>query len=150
MADIVPRHVRSRMMSSIRSRDTKPEMKLRKALHARGFRYRLHDARLPGKPDLVFPRYHAVLFVHGCFWHRHGGCKYATIPSSNVGFWRTKLEKNVVRDGRVIEALRADGWRVGIVWECLFKKPDFEDAISAIATFLVSADDNFEEWPPAL
>jgi len=136
------------MMSAIRSGNTKPEMMLRKILHARGFRYRLHNRKLPGKPDLVFPRYHAVLFVHGCFWHRHEGCKYATTPASNAEFWQEKFKKNVARDQQAVEALLRDGWRVGVVWECLFKgRKDVEDAISEITEFLKGSDATYSQWP---
>ena len=108
-------------MSSVRQRDTKPEMLLRRALHARGLRYRLHDHRLPGSPDLVFPRFTAVVFVHGCFWHAHVGCKFATVPSTRPEFWRNKLEANRSRDERAQVALREQGWRVLIVWQCSLK-----------------------------
>lgn len=150
MADTVPTNVRSRMMSSIRSGDTQPEMKLRRALHSRGFRYRLHDPMLPGKPDLVFARHRAVLFVHGCFWHRHVGCRYATMPSSNVEFWRNKFEKNIARDKVSVHSLRAKGWRVGIVWECLLRKQNIEEVLSSIGLFLDSSEEGYKEWPPAV
>lgn len=135
------------MMSAIRSGNTKPEMILRKILHARGFRYRLHYSKLSGKPDLVFPRYRAALFVHGCFWHRHEGCKYATTPSSNEKFWADKFEKNVTRDRRAIEALLAEGWRVGVVWECLFKNGDVDKAIDGIVKFVTTHELKYAEWP---
>ena len=109
---------RSRMMSSIRGKNTRPERILRSLLFARGFRYRLHVRGLPGSPDLVFPKRKAVVFVHGCFWHRHVGCRYATTPSSNVGFWQTKFDANVSRDKRVTRQLREEGWRVFVVWAC--------------------------------
>lgn len=104
-------------MSRIRSRDTKPELALRKALHALGLRYRL-GSRLPGKPDLTLPRHKAVVFVHGCFWHRHAGCKVATTPKSNTEFWTEKFGRNVARDARTTGELEAAGWRVFVVWEC--------------------------------
>ena len=115
--DVVDRATRSRMMSGIRGRDTKPEKLVRSFLHRAGLRFRLH-APLPGKPDLVFPKHHAVVFVHGCFWHRHAGCRYATMPSSNAEFWQAKFDANVARDKRVTRQLRKDGWRVFVVWEC--------------------------------
>lgn len=105
------------MMSGIRSKNTRPELVLRQALHARGFRYRLHAPGLPGKPDLVFPKYRAVLQVHGCFWHRHG-CSKTSIPSTNSEFWQAKFERNLERDRAVELLLRDLGWRVGVVWEC--------------------------------
>ncbi|MCY4571809.1 MAG: very short patch repair endonuclease [Gemmatimonadetes bacterium] len=121
MVDIVGRAVRSRMMAGIGGKDTKPEMVLRRALHARGLRYRLHDRKLPGTPDLVFHRFGAVCFVHGCFWHRHQECPYATVPATRPDFWRAKFRGNVARDRRVRKELLASGWRVAIVWECALR-----------------------------
>ena len=119
MADIVSPEVRSRMMSRIRGKDTKPELMLRKGLHALGFRYRLH-ARLPGRPDMVFPGLNAVLFVHGCCWHGHD-CHLFRWPKSRDEFWRDKITGNIVRDRKSVDTLRSSGWRVGIVWECALK-----------------------------
>jgi len=118
MVDFLTKAERSERMSRIRSRDTKPEIMLRRELHARGLRFRLHKSGLPGKPDLVFPRYKAVVFVHGCFWHRHKGCPIATMPKSNSEFWIKKFEQNTRRDEQVQQALRMQGWRVFIAWEC--------------------------------
>lgn len=118
MTDFLSPAERSDRMSRIRGKDTQPELALRKVLHRLGLRYRLHGAGLPGKPDLVFPRYRTVVFVHGCFWHRHDGCNIATTPKSNTPFWLEKFEKNVARDARVATQLEALGWRVFIVWEC--------------------------------
>lgn len=118
MTDFLTTAQRSERMSRIRGRDTKPELVLRKLLHARGFRYRLHRKDLPGKPDLVLPRHLTVVFVHGCFWHRHQGCCIATTPKSNTQFWVEKFERNVARDLRSTQALEKLGWRVHIVWEC--------------------------------
>lgn len=112
---------RSRMMSSIRGKNTRPERILRSLLFARGFRYRLHVRGLPGSPDLVFPKHRAVVFVHGCFWHRHEGCRYTTNPRTNEVFWQQKFQENVDRDRRHVEALRGLGWRVATVWECALK-----------------------------
>jgi DNA mismatch endonuclease (patch repair protein) len=108
-------------MSAIRSKDTRPERLLRSAVFARGLRFRLHVRGLPGSPDLVFPRYQAAVFVHGCFWHRHPRCRFTTDPSSNVLFWQQKFMDNVRRDAAVAKNLRELGWRVGIVWECAIK-----------------------------
>lgn len=121
MVDIVTPDVRSRMMAAIGGRNTRPEVALRKALHAYGVRFRLHRKDLPGSPDLVFPRYRAVAFVHGCFWHRHAGCRYATTPSTRPEFWQAKLDANVARDGRVAKELEKLGWRVATVWECAIR-----------------------------
>lgn len=118
MADFLSPAERSERMARIRGKNTRPELALRKVLHRLGLRYRLHGAGLPGKPDLVFPRYKAVVFVHGCFWHRHAGCSIATTPKSNTPFWLEKFEKNVARDTRVATQLEERGWRVFVVWEC--------------------------------
>lgn len=120
MADTVDAATRSRMMAAIRGKGTRPEMTIRRGLHARGFRYRLHARNLPGKPDLVFPARRAVLFVHGCFWHGHD-CPMFKWPGSRVDFWRAKIEGNRVRDRAAQEALEATGWRVLTVWECALK-----------------------------
>ena len=109
---------RSERMSRIRSSNTAPEVALRRAMHAIGFRFRLHSKGLPGKPDIVLPRHKTVIFVHGCFWHRHSGCKIATTPKTNTEFWVEKFDRNVVRDARTREQLEGLGWRVIVVWEC--------------------------------
>jgi DNA mismatch endonuclease, patch repair protein len=109
---------RSFLMSRVRAQDTGPEIIVRKIAHALGFRFRLHDKKLPGKPDLVFPRLRSVILVHGCFWHRHPGCRKASNPSSNVEFWNAKFARNVTRDALMQGKLEALGWRVLIVWEC--------------------------------
>lgn len=106
------------MMAGIKGRDTRPEMLIRRGLHQRGFRYRIGLRDLPGRPDLVLPKYHAAIFVHGCYWHRHPNCRFATTPSTRTDFWQQKFAQNVDRDSRAVAALRASGWRVAIVWEC--------------------------------
>ena len=118
MADVVDRETRKRMMSGIRGKDTRPEMLVRRALFAAGFRFRLHRADLPGSPDIVLPGRRVAIFVHGCFWHMHQGCRLARLPATRPEFWRGKLEGNVARDRWAVEALAADGWRVLVVWEC--------------------------------
>lgn len=118
LVDFLTPSERSKRMSRIRSQDTKPELALRRALHRLGLRFRLGGAGLPGKPDLVFPRYKVAVFVHGCFWHRHAGCKVATTPKSNSGFWTEKFQRNVERDRRVTSELEAHGWKVLVAWEC--------------------------------
>lgn len=117
MVDVVDRATRSRMMSGIRGKDTKPELIVRSFLHRAGLRFRLH-AKLPGKPDLVLLKYRAAVFVHGCFWHRHEGCRYATTPANNAGFWREKFAANVARDAKAKQQLEGFGWRVLIIWSC--------------------------------
>lgn len=120
MSDVVSPEKRSMMMAGIRGKNTKPEFLIRKSLHARGFRYKLHDQTLPGRPDMTFPKYHAVLFVHGCFWHRHT-CKLFRWPQSNKDFWRKKLTDNSKRDKEQIQKLTESGWRVITIWECAIK-----------------------------
>tara|TARA_R110002049_G_scaffold281350_1_gene460909 strand:+ start:5669 stop:6103 length:435 start_codon:yes stop_codon:yes gene_type:complete len=134
--DIVDTKTRSRMMSGIGGKDTKPELLLRRGLHARGFRFRLHDKRLPGKPDLVLSKFKAAIFVHGCFWHRHEGCRYATTPSTRPEFWSEKFATNVERDARNEAAVRDLGWRIAIVWECSLKRPVREAAINDVVFWL--------------
>lgn len=140
MTDVVDKETRSRMMSGIRAKNTKPELILRRALHAKGFRYHLHSSKLPGKPDMVFPKYHAVVFVHGCFWHAHN-CKYFKLPRSRTEFWQEKLLKNTARDQMVLANTRALGWRVLIVWECAtreFRASESADVlIETIAQWIV-------------
>lgn len=121
MTDVVDAKTRSRMMSGIRGRDTKPEMLVRRALFKAGFRFRLHRRDLPGVPDVVLPGRRVAIFVHGCFWHMHQGCPNAKLPSTRPEFWLAKLSKNVDRDREARDALLADGWRVLTVWECATK-----------------------------
>ena len=116
--DVVDTRTRSRMMAGIRSKNTKPELAVRKVAHALGYRYRLHRRDLPGTPDLAFPRLKAAIQVHGCFWHRHEGCRACTTPSSNMEFWKEKFRRNVERDRNAQAALEAKGWRTIVVWEC--------------------------------
>lgn len=122
MADIVSKATRSRMMSGIRGKNTQPELMVRKYLFNNGFRYRLYNKRLIGKPDLVLPKYRSVVFIHGCFWHRHPGCKYAYTPKSNRVFWKKKLTSNVRRDKEVQKRLKKEGWRVHVIWECQLRE----------------------------
>lgn len=105
-------------MSHIRGKDTKPEEIVRKYLFSRGYRYRKNDSRYLGKPDIVLPKYHTMIFVHGCFWHRHPGCRYATTPATNLEFWQNKFDNNVARDRKIQTQLKDDGWNVIVVWEC--------------------------------
>jgi len=121
---LTPEH-RSKIMSKIKGKNTKPEMIVRSVCHELGLRYRLHKKDLPGKPDLVFPKHRLCIFVHGCFWHRHPGCKYAYSPKSRLDFWLPKLAKNVERDADALQALHTRGWRVAIIWECHTKNREF-------------------------
>lgn len=134
------------MMTGIRGKNTKPELILRKGLHARGFRYRLHDRKLPGKPDLVFPGRRAVLFAHGCFWHGHD-CHLFKWPSTRAEWWQAKIFRNRDVDARVIETLSGAGWRIGVVWECALKgrsRRSVESVIESCAIWLKSDAANFE------
>lgn len=144
MTDIVDRETRSRMMASIRAKNTKPELIVRRYLHSAGFRFRLHRRDLPGTPDIVMPRRHLVIFVHGCFWHKHEGCYYATSPASHKKFWAQKLEGNQQRDHKHAQLLIQRGWRVIMLWECGLKhQPDRLDEIIS----LIKNDMQVAEWP---
>tara|TARA_R110001599_G_scaffold256820_1_gene457116 strand:- start:947 stop:1405 length:459 start_codon:yes stop_codon:yes gene_type:complete len=138
MTDIVDKKTRSKMMSGIRGKNTKPELLVRKELHKRGYRYKLHDKKLPGKPDLVFPKFKAVIQVNGCFWHKHN-CHIFKWPKSRTDFWKHKILGNVERDKKQLCELESAGWRVLIVWECCFKgksRLPVEKSIDSIVTWL--------------
>ena len=140
MTDVLTPAQRRLNMSRIRGKDTKPELLLRRGLHARGFRFRLHRRDLPGCPDLVFPRFHAVVFVHGCFWHGHG-CPMFKSPTTRPEFWAAKIEGNRARDLRVSENLEAAGWRTLVVWECTLRGPErlpIEQVLARVSAWLLS------------
>ena len=126
MADNHTKEIRSYNMSRIRSKNTKPEEMVRKYLFSQGFRYRKNDTRLPGKPDIVLPKYKTIIFVNGCFWHKHENCKYFVWPKTNEDFWRTKISANVSRDQENIKLLSELGWNVIVIWECELKKQRFD------------------------
>lgn len=130
--DIKSKEARSYNMSRIRSKDTKPEEIVRKYLFSQGFRYRKNDARLPGTPDIVLPKYKTVIFVNGCFWHAHEGCKYFVWPKNNAGFWKKKIESNVLRDKNNYEELVAMGWRIVTIWECELKKNIAQETLAQV------------------
>ena len=132
MADVHSSETRSYNMSRIRNKDTKPEELVRKYLFSKGFRYRKNDARLPGKPDIVLPKYKAVVFVNGCFWHGHTGCRYFVWPKNNSKFWREKIIGNIARDQKNYELLRALGWNVFVIWECELKRSVMEKTLDAL------------------
>jgi DNA mismatch endonuclease (patch repair protein) len=132
--DTVSVERRSEIMARVRGRDTNPEMSVRRLVHGMGYRFRLHGRGLPGRPDLVFRSRHKVIFVHGCFWHRHRGCTLARLPKSRVSFWQGKLEGNRVRDEYNVQALRASGWRVLTIWEC--QLPPTEKLAKRVRRFL--------------
>lgn len=121
MAEKIAPEIRSRMMSGIRGKNTRPEVTVRSFLHRNGFRFRLHGVGLPGKPDVVLPRWNVVLFVHGCFWHGHIGCRYFKLPKTRAEFWRTKIDGNSQRDALAVNRLSEAGWRVAIIWECALR-----------------------------
>ncbi len=138
MADVLTPGQRQFNMSRIRGKDTKPEMLIRRGLHARGLRYRLHDRSLPGRPDLVFPKYRTAVFIHGCFWHAHG-CALSKIPATRQDFWQAKLVANVARDRKAVDALRAGGWRVLVIWECALRgaaRKKESDVLDCAASFI--------------
>ncbi|MBU0727039.1 MAG: very short patch repair endonuclease [Alphaproteobacteria bacterium] len=142
MPDVVDQQTRSRMMAGIRGKDTKPELAIRRGLHARGFRFRLHVGNVPGKPDLVLPRFRAAIFVNGCFWHHHD-CHLFKIPSTRTEFWSQKIARNVERDAIVREQLTRQSWRFLVVWECALKgrtRLALDDVIGRIAQWLCSAE----------
>lgn len=126
MTDVMTPEQRHRCMAAIRGRDTRPEMIVRRFLHARGLRYRLSDRRLPGTPDIVLKKYHTVIFINGCFWHGHEGCSQFKLPKSNSDFWRHKINMNIARDYRANVELRLLGWRVIRVWECEIRKKSLQ------------------------
>lgn len=136
MADKMTPAQRHRCMSSIKGKDTKPEMLVRRYLHGHGFRYSLHSKRLPGKPDLVLRKYHSVIFVNGCFWHAHPGCSCYRKPSSNIAFWEEKVRRNKERDAADVAALESLGWHVMVVWECELSKSRFESTMDNLVTGL--------------
>ncbi|HOP20163.1 MAG TPA: very short patch repair endonuclease [Parvularculaceae bacterium] len=136
--DVFSAEKRSEVMRAVKGANTKPELKLRKALFARGFRYRLHARDLPGKPDLVFPRYRSVIFINGCFWHGHDCARGARVPKSNRDYWLAKVARNKARDEDIVKALAALGWRAYIVWECSLQNVD--DAADKAARWLKRAE----------
>ena len=138
MADIVDVATRSRMMSGIRAKNTTPEVTLRKGLHSRGFRYRIHATSLLGKPDLILPKWNAAVFVHGCFWHRHAGCKLSSTPATRRDFWLDKFAATTERDLRALAALQVAGWRTAIVWECQLRGKAIDQTIEDVAAWLSS------------
>ena len=137
MSDVLTPSQRHRNMAAIHSASTKPELYLRRALWHHGFRYRVNDKRLPGRPDIVLPKYRSVVFVHGCFWHGHKGCPTSHIPETNTEFWTAKIARNQERDQEVWRKLEAKGWSVIIVWECQLKKANLEETIDRVAGEIV-------------
>jgi len=131
MGDVHSKEVRSFNMSRIRGKNTKPEMLVRKYLFSKGFRYRIHG-KLSGRPDIVLPAYRTVVFVHGCFWHKHEGCRYFVVPRTRTEWWLEKIGRNCVNDAKNVDALRVQGWKVIIVWECQLKKDKIENTLARL------------------
>ncbi len=129
MADVHSKEVRSYNMSKIRGKNTKPEIIVRKFLFSKGFRYRLHDKRLPGKPDIVLPRYKTAIFIHGCFWHGHEGCSYYVVPKTRTDWWLAKINTNISNDIKNIALLQEAGWKIIVIWECSLKSTAIEETL---------------------
>ena len=144
--DVHDKTTRSYNMSQIKGKNTKPEEKVRKYLFSQGFRFRKNDKRLPGTPDIVLPRYRTVIFVNGCFWHGHSGCKYFVWPKSNADFWKSKIEKNMIRDRIKDEELYALGWRVIVVWECELKSERADESLEQLKRN-ISEGEQWEKTP---
>jgi DNA mismatch endonuclease (patch repair protein) len=132
MADVHDTKTRSYNMSQIKATNTKPELLVRKFLHAQGFRYSLHKKTLPGKPDIVLPKYKTVIFIHGCFWHGHNNCKYFVVPKTRTQWWLNKINANKANDEKTVKALRKDGWKIITVWECQLKSAKVERTLSSL------------------
>lgn len=137
MPEKISQETRSRMMAGIRGKDTKPELMVRSYLHRRGFRFRLHHSDLQGRPDIVLPRWDVAIFVHGCFWHGHEGCRYFRLPKTRATFWDDKIKANVCRDRSAEKALATSGWRVGVIWECRLRG-DAEGGLEELTDFIRS------------
>ena len=132
------------MMAANRRKNTKPELLVRRHLHAQGLRFRLDVRKLPGSPDIVLARHRVAIFVHGCYWHRHEGCRFATTPKSNQSFWVTKFARNIERDQRSMATLLHMGWRVGVVWECSLRKEHREENLSALVSWVLGTSDRLD------
>lgn len=141
--DVHNKETRSYNMSCIKGKNTKPEEIVRKYLFSKGFRYRKNDKRYPGTPDIVLPKYKTVIFVNGCFWHGHTGCKYFVWPQNNAEFWKNKIEKNILRDERDYGALRELGWSVLVIWECQLKKASKEKTLNQLERQIVHQGNNY-------
>ncbi|MDV3929229.1 very short patch repair endonuclease [Elizabethkingia anophelis] len=138
MADVHSREIRSFNMSRIKGKDTKPELLVRKFLFSEGFRYRLHDKKLPGKPDVILPKYKTVIFVNGCFWHGHQDCKYFVVPKTRTEWWLNKINTTIANDRKVVESLQNDGWKTIVIWECELKKEKSENTLSELIKKIIN------------
>jgi DNA mismatch endonuclease (patch repair protein) len=147
LAEKISQETRSRMMAGIRGRDTKPEILVRSFLHGAGFRFRLCRRDLPGRPDIVLPRWRTVVFAHGCFWHGHAGCRYFRLPKTRPEFWEAKIATNATRDAAAEQALAGLGWRVAVVWECALRD-DATSSLDQLENFIRSGDTSIEIGSP--
>jgi DNA mismatch endonuclease, patch repair protein len=136
MADVHNKSARSYNMSRILSTNTKPELLVRKFLYANGFRYSLHNKKLPGKPDIVLRKYNTIIFIHGCFWHGHANCKYFKLPKTRAQWWANKIATNKANDAKAVKALKKEGWQVLVIWECKLKPAKSEKTLQRIVTML--------------
>ncbi|MEF3082714.1 very short patch repair endonuclease [Luteimonas sp. SMYT11W] len=143
MAEKISPETRSRMMAGIRGKNTKPELTIRRWLHADGFRFRLFRRDLPGRPDIVLPRWNVVVFAHGCFWHGHQGCSYFRLPKTRPEFWESKIRRNAERDHEAIGRLEEAGWRIAVIWECALRKEP-EVTLRRLSSFIRSAQQKLE------
>jgi DNA mismatch endonuclease (patch repair protein) len=132
MADVHTKEIRSKNMAAIKSKNTKPEMLVRRFLHANGFRYKLHDKTLPGKPDIVLPKYKTVIFIHGCFLHGHKNCKYYVVPKTRTEWWLNKINGNIANDKKAVSALKKDGWKMIMLWECNLKPKTISRTLTSL------------------
>ncbi|NUF43032.1 very short patch repair endonuclease [Acinetobacter pittii] len=142
MADLVDSITRSRMMAAVKSSNTKPELQIRSILHKRGFRYRLHVKNLPGKPDIVLPKYRSVIFINGCFWHGHENCRFFKLPTTRTDFWKEKISRNKNNDSNAIAGLLANNWKVCIIWQCKIResKKDLDALGDIISNFIMGKE----------
>lgn len=140
VADVHDKATRSYNMSRIKGKNTKPEMLVRRFLHANGFRYKLHDKTLPGKPDIVLPKYKTVIFIHGCFWHGHEGCKYYVVPKTRTEWWLNKINGNVANDKKAFKALNEAGWKIIELWECDLKPKTFTETLNSLIKNIAALD----------
>ena len=138
MADVHDKATRSYNMSRVKSKNTKPEIVVRQFLHANGFRFRLHTKDLPGKPDIVLPKYKTVIFVNGCFWHGHEGCKYYVVPKTRTEWWLNKINHNILNDEKAVESLQKGGWKIITIWACKLKKTLLEETLNGLISDIQS------------
>ena len=132
MADVHTKEIRSKNMAAIKAKNTKPEMLVRRFLHANGYRYKLHDKSLPGKPDIVLPKYKTVIFVHGCYWHGHKNCKYFVIPKTRTEWWLNKINGNIANDAKAAKALKKEGWKIIIIWGCYLRPKNIDGTLNSL------------------